>query len=354
MNPQPQNIWDTLQQAGLVQGTAPISNNEDSPWFVKVLLAFSGWLASIFLLFFLGLSFNFLFDESVIAIIFAIIMIGAAYALLRIRGNVFFEHVALAVSLAGQAIIFWQIMESLNNVTGWYLIALMNTALAIFMPNFVHRVFSAYFGAFCFSMALTGSGLPYIAGSIVMLIAAWIWLHEFDYPKHMRKLNAIGYGLVLALIQIEGLTLFDFRHFGWRLAKITPDLWIQPWIGELIAGAIMFYVVWQILKRLGRDPFEPTSIVIFVVTLILCMMSIEARGITTGMLILLLGFSCSNRILMGLGIISLLFYISSYYYLLSSTLLFKSFTLLIVGLVLMTARWLLLRMAHTNKETQHG
>ena len=47
--------------------------------------------------------------------------------------------------------------------------------------------------------------------------------------------------------------------------------------------------------------------------------------------------------LLGLGIASLLFYISSYYYLLDATLFAKAQTLLIVGLVLLAVRWLMVR-----------
>jgi uncharacterized membrane protein len=55
--------------------------------------------------------------------------------------------------------------------------------------------------------------------------------------------------------------------------------------------------------------------------------------------IMLLGFSASNRILLGLGIIALLFFVSSYYYLLDSTLLVKATTLLSVGVILLGTRW---------------
>lgn len=69
---------------------------------------------------------------------------------------------------------------------------------------------------------------------------------------------------------------------------------------------------------------------------------------------MLLGFASSNRVLLGLGVTSLLFYISSYYYTLEATLLVKSRTLLIVGLLLLAARWLMTRVIAPASEARHG
>ena len=58
---------------------------------------------------------------------------------------------------------------------------------------------------------------------------------------------------------------------------------------------------------------------------------------------MLLGFSNGNRLLVGAGIVALGFYMGAYYYLLHATLLEKSVVLLVTGLVLLGARWVILR-----------
>jgi uncharacterized membrane protein len=55
-----------------------------------------------------------------------------------------------------------------------------------------------------------------------------------------------------------------------------------------------------------------------------------------------------------LGIVSLLFYLSSYYYTLEATHLAKAQTLLVVGLVLLAARWLMRRWLPVGPEAKHG
>jgi uncharacterized membrane protein len=351
-----EQMWRTLVQAGLVLGPAPEAGKLESPWYVKVLLAFCGWLAALFLLGFIGVGFQFIMKSSTASFITGGAMIGGAFAILRMPKNEFFEHLSLAVSLAGQALVVLAIFDitKRNDEMAWMLVALLQVPLAIVMPNYVHRVFSSFVAAFSFSMTLTSMGAPYVFSSVIMFLAVWLWLNEFRYPQHMRKIRAIGYGLVLALIQLKGTALFRYETMAWRSVPNQPELWVQPWMGEVLAGAVTLYVVWQLLQRHGQAISERLAIMALLSTLLLCAVSMEARGLTVGMVIMLLGFEGGNRVLLGLGIVSLLFFISSYYYLLDETLLAKAQTLLIVGLVHLTVRWLMLRIMPREKEAKHA
>ena len=93
--------------------------------------------------------------------------------------------------------------------------------------------------------------------------------------------------------------------------------------------------------------------VVIVGALVLCGFSLEAQGITVAVMIVLLGFSTSNYVLQGLGIVSFLYYISSYYYMLNITLVEKAQILLILGLTMLTARWLLRRYLPADEGIQH-
>jgi uncharacterized membrane protein len=60
-------------------------------------------------------------------------------------------------------------------------------------------------------------------------------------------------------------------------------------------------------------------------------------------MIVLLGYAAANRVLAGIGLAALVFYLSAYYYTLEETLLYKSAVLAATGLVLLASRWLMLR-----------
>ena len=303
MSRQSEQIWATLIRVGAVKGSVPEAGKLESPWYVKLLLAFSGWLAAIFLLGFIGMGFEFVFKNSTAAFIVGGMMIGGAFAILRIPKNEFIEHLALAGSMAGQALVIFAIFDisNRNEKIAWLLVALLQVPLAVVMPSFVHRVFSSFVAAFAFSMSLTMMGWPYVISGVVMLLAAWCWLNEFRYPQHMRKIRAIGYGLVLALIQLKGTALFGYRTMGWRSAQNHSELWIKPWMGELLIAAVTLYVVWHLLERYGQAISERLSITALLGTLLLCAVSMKVQGITVGMVIILLGYVGTNRVLLGFG-----------------------------------------------------
>jgi len=355
MSSQTEQVWATLLQAGLTEGAAPDTGKLESPWYVKILLAFSGWLAAVFLLGFIGMGLAFVFDSSATAMIIGGLMIGGAFAILRIPKNEFFEHLALAVSLAGQALVVFAIYDglSLDQEIAWLLVALLQLSLAVVMPNFVHRVFSSFVAAMAFTMSLTFWGGYYVVGGIGMFLAALCWLHEFRYPRQMKRIQAIGYGLVLALILLKGTALFGYQTMEWLFSGNQLGLWAGPRVGEMLTGVVAIYVVWHLLQRYGQRISERITITALLGAILLCAVSMEVQGITVGMVIMLLGFAGANRVLVGLGILSLLFYISFYYYLLNTTLLAKSQTLLIVGLVLLLLRWLMLTIIPADQEEKH-
>lgn len=351
-----QETWEILLRAGVVEGDAPETGKLDSPWYVKVLLAFSGWLAAIFLLIFFGLGYEFLHKNSIASLITGALLIGTAFVILRKQKNEFVENLGLAISLTGQALVVYAIIliSDHNEQLVFLLITLLQTSLAILMPNSIHRIFSSFFAALSFSLALNFQGWAYIVTGIYMFLAAWCLLNEFTYPQHMRKMRSIGYGLVLALISLKGISIFGLGGLATLIGRRHSEIWAIPLITEILTAAVALYVVWHILKRYGRSNFDSISIAALSAALLICTVSIEVQGITVGVVIMSLGFFGSNRVLLGLGIVSLIFYISSYYYLLDTTLLSKSLSLLVIGIVLLALRWLMARVLPTEEEGHHA
>ena len=350
-----ETLWTTLRHAGLVEGDAPHTSAADTPWFVKVLLAFSGWLAAMFLLGFFAVALEFLFESNLAALIVGGILIGAAFALLRLRKNEFVEHLALAVSLMGQVLVIVAMVRWVGSrvTMAALLVALFEVSLAALMPNFVHRVFSALTAALSLAVALASMRAPYLYSGIVLFFAAWLWLNEFRFPTRVRAVQAVGYGLVLALIPVQGAIALGFGHWHWYVSGSAIP-WVRPWVGELLVAGVMLYVVWRLLRRHGQHLSARHVALALAGTAVVGVASMAAKGVAVGTVILLLGFAGGNRVLLGLGVASLLFYVSSYYYTLEATLLAKSQTLLVVGLALLAARWLMTRVVFRASEAKHG
>jgi hypothetical protein len=251
---------------------------------------------------------------------------------------------ALAVSIAGQALVVFGIFGLFErNMRGgepWALIAAIEAVLAIVMPNFIHRVASAYAAGLAFSFACELSGIRGIAMGVLAAAIAYGWLNEARLALRHSVVSPIGYGLTLAFIQIDGTAYFG--HSMTMLFGSRPHGEILPWIGEALAVAAWLSTVFVLLKRSGWALGESKSIVAVIAAAAIGFASFKAPGIAGGLMIVVLGFSNGNRVLAGLGIAALLFYVSSYYYFLDTTLLVKSGVLLATGTVLLAVRWLVL------------
>jgi len=340
----PEELWSALAAVGLTSGEMPAAEDH-TPWYVRVMLGFAGWLAASFLLGFIGVGFAFVMQSKTAAVSVGFMVIAAAYAVFRMAPrNDFSAMFGIAVSFAGQALVAFGILglfeRGITGAAPYLTIAAIEAALALIMPNFIHRVVSAYAAGFALMYACEVSGAHALAAGVLAASVAFAWLQEARFGKGVAIASPIGYGLTLALIQVEGMA--SWRHSLAMLIGEKPFLGASPWIGEALVGIAFLVSVWLLLRRAAWEPGEPRTLLGLAAAAVVSAASFKAPGIAAGLMIVLLGFAGGNRVLAGLGIASLLFYMSSYYYLLDTTLLVKSGVLLATGVVLLGARALIL------------
>jgi uncharacterized membrane protein len=129
---------------------------------------------------------------------------------------------------------------------------------------------------------------------------------------------------------------------------------VPHWVGELLTGIVIVYVVYQLLARQNiRFPARAATVA-YSAALILILTSLKMYGVSVGVMVILLGYANGNRILTGLGIASLLFYISAYYYFMHTTLLEKSQWLALLGIVLVIASGIMRSLLFNNKDMPGG
>jgi len=340
----PQDLWSRIASAGLTVGEMPVEEAH-TPWYVRVMLGIAGWLAASFLLGFVGAALAAVMQNNDLAIMVGFMVIAGAYAVFRMAPRNDFSGIfGLAVSFAGQALvalgIFGRFQHSITDAGPYWMFALIEAALAVVMPNFIHRIVSAFGAALAFAYACEVSGAHALAAGVIAASVAFVWLQEGRFGKLTSAALPIGYGLTLALIQVEGMA--SWRHSLAMLLQEKPMLGASPWIGEAIVAAALLASVWVLLRRGGWGPGEGRTLLALAATAVVGAASFKAPGIAAGLMIVVLGFGNGNRVLAGLGIAALLFHVSSYYYLLDATLLAKSMVLAATGAVLLGARWVVL------------
>jgi len=345
------SVWNELNSKEFVTGEVPTYEHIESPWYVRLMVGFSGWLAALFMLGFIGLALEVVYQDKVVGFIVGSGMIFAAYKmLLKKSESDFLTQFALAVSFAGQVVIFLslELFESYSISKGmsWLLLSGLQLVLAWYIPNSVHRVWSAFAAIIGLNIVLTIWHVYFIQTAFIMIMVAIIWLNEFKWVEYQKKLKAIGYGFTLALFfqasaGVTQLMLLNSAHYKASL--------VQPWLREALSGVVILYVVVELLKRQSIKIPERVANIALLGTVILILASLKMLGVTVGVMIILLGYANGNRILTSLGIASLLYYIATYYYSLHITLLDKSQLLAVLGVLLLLASWLIRRVLFSEQ-----
>lgn len=326
-----------LDQAGIPLNEHDTAASQEVPWFVRLLQAFSGWLAALFLLGFIGLGAMSVVESSKASMGLGIAMIVAAFALLRAARSDVLEHLALAVSLVGQLLVAWAwVMVWETSAYLWWPLLGLQVVLALVMPSLVHRSFSAFAASLALYMALAMSALDQAASGLVLLALTLFWLNEFRWPRHIRSVQAWGYGLLVGLLVLQGVA-----HVGQPLLvqfeshSTGTGGWLAPWLNTLVLALTLALLLQRVFKT------QPRHWSVFVGVAALLLMSLYVPMVVQGVVVMLLGVAIGHRLLMGLGVLSLLVGMGSYYYWLDTTLLIKALTLLVIGVLSFVLRWVL-------------
>lgn len=339
-------LWARLADAGLVEGEQPPTSAAASPWYVRAMLGAAGWIGALFLTAFIAAGFYFIMESAGSAIVAGLILCGGAYLLfMRFDGNDFVEQFALAISLLGQVMLGIGLAQLLEKQEAAFYLALaaVEAMLVLAVPNFLHRVLAAAGAAVALALAINALQLHGLTAPILCAGLAWIWLEPARWAAGGKLWRPIGYGLVIALLLVETFRLAGGPYwFG--MATEKPG-WIAlhgPLIGRGFTAALLVGVAFVLARREGFAANSGTTRAALGAALAIGLVSLGAPGFASALIVLLLGFAAGNRLLLALGILSLLGFVSHFYYSLHATLLEKSGLLALTGILLLGA-WFLLR-----------
>lgn len=344
-----QAVWQQLSDAGLVKPAERPDIAVPAPWYVKALLAISGWLSALFGFAFIGLTAGLLLESPVFSLIVGLALVVTAIFISRIDGNEFVDNLGLIVSLVGQALFVWGLVtyddaENLNFVIG--AISALYAVLILATGSYLHRVvFSIFLVCTVFTWIVTNR-LPAMNIMLFLLPIAWLWLNEFRWPARASLVRAIAYGLTIGLITTIAVAGWSQGFLGWLggigATGVTESVgFASTTIYKAVAIASLAYVVTQCLRNNNRLGTNTTTLLSLAGALLFAWVALPAPGVISGAVVLLCGFAASNRVLTGLGIVALLSFMSSYYYQMDTTLLAKSISLATVGAGLLAARLVL-------------
>lgn len=335
-----EEAWSRLQQRGLVEGEQPATDAQSSPWYVRVMLGIAGWMGAGFLLGFVGVAFAFAMENAFASILIGVLCCGGAYAIFRAAGNNdFLAQFGLAVSFAGQFMVIYGVFKAFDweSVSAFLIAAVFEAALVVLIPNTIHRVLSSGGAMLALAFGMERAGLFGLSSAVAAAVFALVWLDRERWAGTGALWRPVGYGMALALLYLESARFFDYYRYWMH----RDPIWLMqygPMIGFVFTAVVCVWATARLLEREGIALASAAGTAAILAALLLCVLSYVAPGVAIASLILLLGFACGNRILMGMGVMALLGFVSHYYYQMQSTLLVKSAVLAATGLALLLAR----------------
>jgi hypothetical protein len=337
--------WARLAAAGIVQGELPAPRTR-SPWYVRLMQGGSGWAAALLLLMFAGGMFAFLFESDAAMLSVGVAAcVAAAFVFRRRPDSDFAAQLGFAVSLAGQVLIGMGLWGLIGEPVGVFATAMAGLEVALFLlvPNFLHRVWSAWTAVVFAWLAAVDAGVGALVPGLLAGAFAWVWLAEADVGRNGERLRAAGWGLALAILQLPGINaaVTDLGALSGELRFFEAGA-VMEWAGAALSAAVLVGVVARLLTREGRSPATGPGVVALGGAAVLGLAAFEAPGLAPAVVVLVVGFAVGSRELAGFGIFALLAYLARYYYVLHTTLLVKAVLMLAVGGALLLA-WLALR-----------
>jgi len=342
-----QNLLEATLEPKIVK-TLEVSPTAPLPWVAKVLMGISAWLATMFLLIFMGLAH--LVDSTQTAIILGALLVVSTVTLQRWQHNqLFLSQLWLALNLTGQ-ILFIGGTGLETDIRTAALIALALTSLLIIIyQDTLLRFISVLIATLALVILVDELAMPqaiHLVSFGLAVGATWCWLGE---PYHLTHAflatlyRPLGYGLTVALQLLLLLSINAVGHY--YLYSVT---W---WLSTVGLTVLLLTVEYQLLETNQVNLLSAKSTLILLGTLAVAGILYQSPGIIASLIITLIAFQRGNRVLLGLAIAFFTTFLIAYYYHLELTLLAKSIALMLGGVTLLGLRWLL---KHTWSTAQGG
>lgn len=331
-------------------------DQEDTPWFVHVLFGFSGLLASLFFIGFLTLILESTgaLDNAMMIGMIGLLLNAAGFLLFKYehrRHSMFLSSLAFMISVAGQSYVVYSLIESsISHPLDVWVFLLLQSALTLIVQSFMYRLIGNLVVFGCVVFLLGYYALPEISLGLLALIAIVSHLQRYRLLQHIparwhlvssEVIKAIGYASALMLLCISVYFIVDEYRYGFD-NNDGLFRYHYYWAQGLLTLASL-YAAYLILKRYRIQWHSAVGLITGSAVIVLGIISTYVTGLLATSLIIIIAMANSKRTLLGIGVFALVCYVFWYYYQLNTSLLVKSFSVLVVGIVLLLLRWILVK-----------
>ncbi|MGB4958898.1 MAG: DUF4401 domain-containing protein [Saprospiraceae bacterium] len=318
----------TFDQQGIIDEYQK-QNDHTSTLSIKILTIVGGIMSTLAFLGFLFIAG--LYDSSLAMLIFGVGFVLTSVFLNHRFDKLIIDTFSISIYFIGLFLMAFAMVDmniNENLVTLLYFLIALGTIFI--MQNFILS-FAAVL-IMCGSLAVLILSnelfdLMQIYAGLLGILLSFCYLYEAEiitFHKKMSRLHhPIRIGLTFSFLVILGMV--SIRDF----APISSG---YVWISSILMIVLILYIIHKILNMYEIvDKIETWSA--YLSTILILLPTVFCPGLSGAILIILLGFMTNYRTGFVIGIISLIYFISQFYYDMNLTLLDKSLLLMASGVV---------------------
>lgn len=329
-------LWQRLRSLGAVAGEPPV--DDGLPWALRLLFGLGAWLASLFVLAFLGFLASDLIDETSSRIVIALLAGIGAWRLLR-RGaeRPFLGQVGLVLALLMQSMLVLSILDDLRDEIPAASLLVVIAGIGYLLPSRLWRVWCTWLGLFGLAWLLRAIsptlGLP-LALAIAAVAASWLWHRPAVLARDFEWLWPLALGLSLGVLWLAAWNpVLPWSAFFVDRQSADRALVIAA-ASSVVLALVNAMVVWRLVT--GHPTVAAVGGLLLVLVLAAATFSTPAFG--AGVFLLLLGHGRAQPVLTALGWIVLPLALGVHYYALSWPLNLKALTMVLLAVLLLSMR----------------
>jgi hypothetical protein len=313
---------------------------------IKVLSIFGGFLATLTFLGFLAITG--LYNSEFGLLVFGIGFIISAIGLNKAYDKLIIDTFSISIYLIGFALLAFGLSEmNVDENIIAILISLIALSSLIIAQSFILSFISvlAISGSFIFLIISNNLyNLIHLYVAINTLILAYLFLNEAKIISSNKRLtqlyNPIRIGLVISLL--FGLFSIGKRH-------LIPISQSHIWLSSIVMILVIMYLVYSIIK-INEIKTVKSKVMIYTLSALILISTIFSPSISGAIVIVLLSFLVNYKTGLAIGIISIIYFVSQYYYDLNFTLLTKSIILFVSGIMFLLLYLFTTKNLNTNEK----
>ena len=270
-----------------------------------------------------------LFLSEITVLIFGIAFIISGIGLNKAHDEFIIETLSASLYVIGFVLLAVGLTEMYTDQISAIVISLIAISSLIVTQNFILSFFSvlAMSGSFILIISKNSYDFIHLYIAIYSLILTYIFLNEAKILSSNKKLsqlyNPIRIGVIISL-------LFGLIAIGKR--NLIPISQSHIWLSSIIMIFVVIYLVYNIIKINEINTLK-SKIMIYALSALILASTILSPSILGAIIIILLSFFVNYKTGLAIGIISIIYFVSQYYYDLNITLFTKSIILFVTGIM---------------------